>query len=900
MSHSLLQAIPSLACLILAAAAFVRATTARKPPGLKRLAVLLFAEAVWSHGSVMKIFSPGASAAAVWDAMRIVSMLAIPPAAVFFSLSMMSGARRFGRGFLLAASAAAVSLAGVFLSRIARRVMPGGSNVLNAPFEIFSFPAPPLLLVTSIVMAGILVAAAFPLAIGFRDRWPGPRFAVIMTIISSLIQAAAVILALFVPLLAVPESVAPAAFTIAGVITAAGALGSRSPAHHGAISEPASAGIHDAIIMTDVNGAVLDLNPAALALFGRRYRETVGRPLAAFSPALWALAGEHSGEEAFRAGFIPETGISAVDYELRASAMHGALGEVTGRLLVIQDVTERRRTERELRRARDDCEKRIAERTEELSRVNMELAGEIRDRAAVEAALRESEGKLRSFIAQATEGLALVDETGKVAEWNQALERITGIPRSAVIGKLFWETQFPMIPRENQAPGMMESLQGTWMDALRTGSMPSMEKPMDVTIVTASGERKVCTLTVFFMKTEKGMRIGSIVLDVTEIRSAEKALRESELRYRTLYESSGDAVYLVKNGVVIDCNQRALFMFGHKGREEVVGRLAESASPPDQDSLNPEFAAFLEAAAFGRPQAFEWRRSRTDGIVLDLEITLNRVLLEGEDIIQEIVRDISDRKRAEADLARYRDSLEDLVRTRTRELESAQAELVKRERLSALGQVAATVSHEIRNPLSTVKNALFTIRDLLGDRGGERADTALDLAERNIKRCDRIIGELLDYARKRSPELRLTDVDAWLAGVMAEQQLPSGIRMELSPGCGALADIDADRLRRAVVNVITNAVQAMEEEGSRGKTLHVSSVRSGDRIELVVTDEGIGMGPEMLARIWEPMFSTKPYGVGLGMPVIRAVMEEHGGGVEVTSEEGMGTRVALWLPVKAG
>jgi signal transduction histidine kinase len=132
--------------------------------------------------------------------------------------------------------------------------------------------------------------------------------------------------------------------------------------------------------------------------------------------------------------------------------------------------------------------------------------------------------------------------------------------------------------------------------------------------------------------------------------------------------------------------------------------------------------------------------------------------------------------------------------------------------------------------------------------------------------------------------------------VLDEQRTAQGIEVERRLGSGASARIDQERLRRAVVNVVTNAVQAMEEPGARGKRLAVSSRTRGDRVELEIADQGAGMSADVLPRIWEPMYSTKPYGVGLGMPVVRSVMEEHGGGVEVVSAVGEGTTVLLWLP----
>jgi signal transduction histidine kinase len=259
----------------------------------------------------------------------------------------------------------------------------------------------------------------------------------------------------------------------------------------------------------------------------------------------------------------------------------------------------------------------------------------------------------------------------------------------------------------------------------------------------------------------------------------------------------------------------------------------------------------------------------------------------------------ADLQRTDAELARYRDRLEELVMQRTRELEDAQAEVLRQERLAALGQVAATVSHELRNPLGTVSNALFSLRQGLGAAASDTILRSLQLAARNVKRCDSIIDELLDYTRRGELRLENTFLDGWLREMLKELPLPAGVTLDLRLESGATIPLDREKLRKAVVNVVTNAVQAMEEEGANGSLLEICCRRGGGRVEIAVRDQGVGMSTEVQKRIWEPMFSTKTYGVGLGMSVIQAAMREQGGGVTVESEGGKGTVVVLWLPSPA-
>ncbi len=273
-----------------------------------------------------------------------------------------------------------------------------------------------------------------------------------------------------------------------------------------------------------------------------------------------------------------------------------------------------------------------------------------------------------------------------------------------------------------------------------------------------------------------------------------------------------------------------------------------------------------------------------------------------------IILDITDRKLAEKELARHRDNLEELVQERTIELENAQAELVIREKFAALGKMTATVSHEIRNPLGTIRASFFLISEHI--RGKERSiDRALNRVERNIKRCDSIIDELLNYTRIRELFLKPTDIDNWLQEEIGEQKMPVSIKIKQELTANSEVLIDRERLHQCITNVIENACQAMEGEMSDieeaeitlpKKILTIKSNMNDGILEIIIMDTGPGITPENLDKIFEPLFSTKGFGVGLGLPIVKQIMEQHGGGIEIESAIGEGTSVKLWLPIQSG
>lgn len=244
------------------------------------------------------------------------------------------------------------------------------------------------------------------------------------------------------------------------------------------------------------------------------------------------------------------------------------------------------------------------------------------------------------------------------------------------------------------------------------------------------------------------------------------------------------------------------------------------------------------------------------------------------------------------------------LRQRTAQLEEAQEELLRQERLAVLGKLVAVVSHEIRNPLGTIRASLFALSERIRgqDPGVERI---LDRAERSILRCDKIIEELLDYSRRRSPDLEATNIDLWLNEVLNELAIPDGVVLKRQLTSDAIVKLDRERLRRCVQNVVGNASQAILEkrketaaaEASGCSELKVISRLCYDRVELVFVDTGTGIPEEQMDKIFQPLYSTRGFGVGLGLPIVKQIIEQHFGGIEIESQPGSGTTVTLWLPI---
>lgn len=395
---------------------------------------------------------------------------------------------------------------------------------------------------------------------------------------------------------------------------------------------------------------------------------------------------------------------------------------------------------------------------------------------------------------------------------------------------------------------------------------------------------------------EVGSLTDSFNLMLEQVAMGEAALRESELRFRTIFQSNPDSISICRlsDGAWLDVNEQFETVTGYK-REEVLGKTGLEidfwVSREDRDRM---FDILIRE---GDISGFETDMRRKDGKIYTSLVSAVTIDLEGFPHLVSIMRDITDKKRSERQLQRYQDQLEQLVLERTKQLEEAQAELVRTERLSVLGQLTATVSHEIRNPLGTVRNAVFSMGDAFKKGEEKRIERALKLAERNIVRVDDIISELLYYTRKRELQKESTDLDAWLKHILQEQVMSEGVDLETDLVSGANLSMDREKMRRAFLNVFQNAQQAvLEKDGGAGK-VKVFSSSAPEKVSISVTDTGIGIQPEELEQIFEPLFSTKSFGVGLGMPIVKNIVEEHKGTVEVVSKPGTGTTVTLNLPL---
>jgi signal transduction histidine kinase len=225
-------------------------------------------------------------------------------------------------------------------------------------------------------------------------------------------------------------------------------------------------------------------------------------------------------------------------------------------------------------------------------------------------------------------------------------------------------------------------------------------------------------------------------------------------------------------------------------------------------------------------------------------------------------------------------------------LKQAQEELLQTERLAVIGQLAGSIAHQLRNPLGVIKNSAFYLRSKLKGQE-EKINEHLGLIEEEIRRADRRISDLLALAYRGTPRLRRLELQPLIERVLARLELPQEIELAIELDVGPLwVEADPQQMEQVCYNIIDNAIQAMETGGR----LLIRGYEEGEEVVLEFLDSSPGLPPDEAARVFEPLFTTKAQGTGLGLTICKQIIEAHDGRIDFESEKGRGSRVIIRLP----
>lgn len=515
------------------------------------------------------------------------------------------------------------------------------------------------------------------------------------------------------------------------------------------------------------------------------------------------------------------------------------------------------------------------------------ISNDISARKEAEAELLEKNRLLQTMIDYIPASIALRDLDGRYVMANrEAIERL-GAKGRPVVGM--------------KAVDLMPAAVAAAYDELAAKVIANGETFTGVERAGFQDPSLTYALTTVPVRSENGEISGvlSITVDISERKRAEADLAEKSAILNVLFENlpaqislkDSEGRYLLFNDYL-----KGKGRLSQDYRGKTVFELHGTESARKIDDLT------RHVIATGEPLiGYEREPSYMSTVSYSSDI----VPVKGADgRVQYVVmlsKDVTDVKKAQTELARHRDQLQELVHERTKELEAAQAELLLGERAAAIGHLTASVSHELRNPLGTIRTSFQVVRLGLGD-GVAPVSRAIDRIERNIDRCVNIIEELLNYTECSGLEALPVDIDAWCANLAVNAGVPATIKVRTDMQSNARPAMDWDRMGRALQHLIRNAVQSLNETeaGQNGDGEITVATRSCENVvKITVSDNGPGVPAEIRHKIFEPLVSSKVYGVGLGLPIVRQTIEMHGGTVYLREPHAgaAGTTFVLELPL---
>jgi PAS domain S-box-containing protein len=348
------------------------------------------------------------------------------------------------------------------------------------------------------------------------------------------------------------------------------------------------------------------------------------------------------------------------------------------------------------------------------------------------------------------------------------------------------------------------------------------------------------------------------------------------------------------DGKFLECNEVYRNMLGYTEAE--LAHLTYIELTPEKWHAYEKDVVQDQVMKRGYSDVYEKEYRRKDGTIFPVELhtVLSRDEYGKPSNMWAIVRDITERKRAEQQLAEYAGHLEQEVNERTRELREAQEQLVRQEKLATLGQLAGSMGHELRNPLGVISNAIYFLKAAQPD-ASEKVKEYLSIIEKEARTSDKIITDLLDFTRLKSVDRQAVSVSELIQQTLNRFPAPESIDVTLNlPADLPQIFADPHHVVQILSNLTVNAYQAVESNGGQ---VEITAASHDDMVSIAVHDTGMGISPGNMKKLFEPLFTTKIKGIGLGLAVSKKLTEANGGRIEVNSEAGVGSTFTVWLPI---
>lgn len=531
--------------------------------------------------------------------------------------------------------------------------------------------------------------------------------------------------------------------------------------------------------------------------------------------------------------------------------------------------------ERQTRQLNHDLEQRVQERTAELQKaydhinsMNKDLEQRVQERtgelAESESKLRKSQERFREFAEASSDWFWELDQNLTFVFVSERVQQLMGLHSDQLLGKR---------PDEIDISGIDST---SWQDlhSLLKQKAPFRNFVQYISLGDGSMRNNSWSGIPCFGENEEFLGYRGSCADVTEFN---EALSQAASARSRLW----DAMNTLTDGFILFDSRDRLVLCNDTFKEiyhEVADLLVPGTTFSEVAKESMMRGHFSAVAAF-------WAELRNEH-ESDGEFRTKTVELQaGERWIR-----ICEGRTREGGMVG--------IHTDITELKQLQAKNLAKQRLSTLGELTAKLSHELRNPLGAIRNTVYILQN--GTRmPAKKKEGAFERIERNIERCDNIITSLLNYASDRADTPISLTLDEWVAKATEGMALPDDLNMELQLGCAETkVQLDPNVFQNALYQLIENAYQAYDDqEGDPARDVEIATGSRDGEAWIAVRDGGSGISEEVLVEALQPLFSTKAYGVGLGLPTAKSVVERHGGRLEIRSELSKGTEVTIFVPL---
>jgi PAS domain S-box-containing protein len=495
--------------------------------------------------------------------------------------------------------------------------------------------------------------------------------------------------------------------------------------------------------------------------------------------------------------------------------------------------------------------------------------------------LLASEERFRAISTSATDAIILMSDDGKVIYWNPSAERTFGYLAEEVLDKKLSEIIVPPYGNDKHAELLRQ---------LGLNSFP--KKRFEVSAQKKDGTIFPLDLSVSSVKLRDKNCMLAIAQDVTERKAMEEALRQERDMLEDMASNIGAGLTIItKDYRVLWANQLL---------KKIMNK----------DNLENEFCHSIYNKSGGICRDCSAKKIFEKEVSVDrhdyhikngdyekwVELIATPVKDEDGNVVAalELAVDITERKKLQDKLADYSLKLEETVQSRTEQLKITQAELVKSERLAAIGELAGMVGHDLRNPLTGIKNAAYYLAKKGNSIPETKAKEMLETIDKCVNYSNKIVGDLLDYSKEIRLNITGTSPGKLLDEALVMVNVPQNVTILNQLPDQPRLKIDPDKVERVFINLIKNAIDAMPNGGK----ITVSSIEVNGSLEMFFADTGTGIAEEILPKLFSPLLTTKAQGMGFGLAICKRIIESHGGAISVKTTQGKGTVFSITLPIE--